>query len=912
MGEELGISGARGANVTAGDNASDPRRDLAYAWDRARTHSPFLLGAASRQPDILAAALEKGPDAALAIIDARSTGALESGLRVERDRLLLALGLGDLAGVLPFERVVGALSDFADQAVDRALAGAFEERFSDPAATGLAVLALGKHGSRELNYSSDIDLIVLYDPQSLPCRARDGPAESALRLTRRLIELLSRRTGEGHVFRVDLRLRPAAEVTPLALPVDAAISHYESHALPWERAAFIRARAAAGDRALGERFLQEIAPFRWRRALDFAALGEVATLARRIRDHFADRQAFGPGYDLKRGRGAIREIEFIAQAEQLVLGGRDPSLRAPATLDALAALARAGRFDPDEAAALADDYRLLRTIEHRLQMVDDQQTHRLPAGAALDGVARLHGLADGAALLALLRPTVTRVRARFDRLAPAGERSALPADAGALAGALARLGFPDGEDAARTVTRWRSGASRALRTAASHDALEAVLPSLLPEIAGSGDAGAALARFDRLFERLAGGVDLLSLLLARPAVAETLATLFAHSPALADSLARRPGLIDALLDRGVPGVPDRDALAAAFSASPGLGYEAELERVARQVDERRFALGAALVMGEADPLAVATGYAHLAEAAVGALVRATVSLFEAAHGVVPGGGLGIVGLGRLGGEALTHASDLDLVFVWTGPVDASSDGPKPLRATDYHNRLARRLVAAIGTPTAAGPLYEVDTRLRPQGGDGMLAVSLEGFERYQAEEAWTWERMALTRARAVGGSADTRAALDAAIARALSPPDPGPVLADALAMRRELARNKPAAGPLDVKLQDGGLVDLEFGVQVLQLTTGVGRTPRLGEAVTALIGAGRADPALAGAHDLLIRMLVILRLIAPDGQAPPPAGQALVARACAMEDWAELECAHDGAREIVRAFTRSVVGEHLC
>jgi len=900
----------RGKSTTAAD-----RTALRSAWERARLFSPFLNSIGQANPDLLDVLLENGVASALRLAAAAGqAGDLTSRLRRKRNRTLFALALGDLSGALTLQDVMKELSALADETVGAALAGAFSERFGSEATPGLTILALGKHGSRELNYSSDIDLILLYDPDLIPRRGRDGAGDSALRLTRRFVELLSRRTEDGHVFRVDLRLRPASEVTPLALPVEAAIAHYESSALPWERAAFIRARTVGGDRDLGARFLHAIAPFRWRRALDFQALDEVRHIAKRMREHFADRQNFGPGYDLKRGQGGIRELEFLIQAEQLVFGGRNQTLRAPAILPALSALTEAGLMGAEDATALAGHYRLLRTIEHRLQMVEDQQTHRLPDGDALDGVARLHGVENGTALLDLLRPAAEDVARRFNDLMPGlGVRPVrVPVGEGELGRHLddLMLGTPQ---VRRTIARWREGLPRALRTAPSRDALEAMLPVWLEALAASPDPNAALARFDRLLDALPGGVDLLSMLAARPDVTAMLAEIMAQSPALAEQLTSRPGLLDVLLDRNALDLPGGVGSLEGELADARAAYEAQLDRVRRQVGERRFAIGTTLVTGRADPLEAGQAYARVAEAALRVLAGATVSAFEAAHGRVAGGELGAIALGRLGGGVLTHASDLDLVFVWTGPTDAVSDGPKPLRATDYHNRLARRLVAAFALQTAAGPLYDVDTRLRPQGSDGMLAVSAEGFERYQTAEAWMWERMALTRARPVLGSEETRGLLDASIARALdSSPDLQAVFTGALDMRRQLRRGKPSCGPLDVKLERGGLVDLEFGVQALQLGRGTARTPRLGEAVAALVRAGLAHPELAGAHDLLTRMLICLRLLSPGCEVPPPAARARVARACGLADWNALERAHEEARGAVDRFTASLWGEAWC
>src|SRR3954470_23170246 len=338
------------------------------AIGRARAHSPFLAMQMELLPDV-AVKLAEGDIAGALAAAAHAGGAdVMASVRRERSGHALALAIADLAGIMSLESVVRALSDLADRLIERALAAAIEERTPGQAPQGFAVLGLGKLGGRELNYSSDVDLIFLYDPEILPRKPREEAEQAALRIGQRVVEILQKRTEEGYAFRVDMRLRPSPEVSPVALPVEAAISYYESAALPWERAAFIRARQVAGDPVLGRYFLEAIHPFVWRRSLDFGAIGEIRSISRRIRDHYAQGQAFGPGYDLKRGRGGIREVEFYIQIQQLIHGGREPDLRAPATLDALAALEQAGRIPPDDAATLRAAYPLLRTIEHRLQM----------------------------------------------------------------------------------------------------------------------------------------------------------------------------------------------------------------------------------------------------------------------------------------------------------------------------------------------------------------------------------------------------------------------------------------------------------------------------------------------------------------------------------------------------------------
>lgn len=891
---------------------------IADALSRAEAHAPFLRHAMSRNPAVVAA-LQSG-DVAAALRQASAIGNDEAdvrrSLRRERDAMALAIAIGDLSGLSSLTEVTQALSDFADRALDRAIAAAITERTPGEEPRGFAALGLGKHGSRELNYSSDIDPILIFDPETLPRTSREEPVEAAVRIARRVVELLQARDGDGYVFRVDLRLRPSPEATPLALPVNAAISYYESSAVPWERPAFIRARAAAGDRALGESFLAAIRPFVWRRGLDYGAIEEIRGISRRIRDHHAQGQKFGPGYDLKRGRGGIREVEFFAQIHQLIFGGREPALRVAATPDALAALRAAGRIEPDVADVLAESYVLYRTIEHRLQMVDDQQTHSLPKGAdQLDGVARLHGLDDGAALIALLEgpvETVGRIYDSLDDTAEANAAIAVSADPALLEGQLVTAGFADAQAALARIERWRDGSLRALRTDAARAALEQVLPGLVAALGGSPDPNGALNRLDDMIAKLPSAINLFRLLAARPALTRLLGEILSHAPTLAELLGRRPELLDGLIDATALDLPpDVDELAAGFGqCERGADYQQMLDSVRQKVNERRFALGVQVVSGAQDPVAVAKGYARVAEAAIATLAGATVAEFEAAHGRVPASELAIIGLGRLGGGALTHASDLDLIYVFTGDHMAESDGPKPLGAVQYYNRLAQRVSAALSVPTASGPLYEIDTRLRPSGAQGPLCVSLAGFEKYQRESAWTWEHMALTRARTVFGSAAARTALDAIIADVLrAPRDAAKLVADAVSMRGEMMKHKPPAGPLDVKLIEGGLVDLEFAVHVAQLRYGAGLDPQLDKAVGALAAAGRLSPALVEAEALLTRMLVTLRLVSPGSDEPPETAKPLVARACGRERWDDLLAAYDDARAAVRADWAAVIAE---
>ncbi|RVT42441.1 bifunctional [glutamine synthetase] adenylyltransferase/[glutamine synthetase]-adenylyl-L-tyrosine phosphorylase [Sphingobium algorifonticola] len=876
---------------------------MAEALARGQAHAPFLARQMIAYPRLVVTLQRGDVDAALsqALAAGQGTDSVAQGLRRVRGGLALVTAIADLAGLWSLDRVTAVLSDFADFALESAIAAAFAERYPDAPVRGLTVVALGKHGSRELNYSSDIDPIVLFDPDTLPHSAREEPVEAAVRLTRRICDLLSARDADGYVFRVDLRLRPSPEVTPVALPVNAAISYYESVALGWEQAAFIRARVAAGDRALGDGFLSAIRPFLWRRSLDFGAIDAITDISRRIRDHYAQGQAFGPGYDLKRGRGGIREVEFFAQVHQLIHGGRDPSLRPGATRAAVRALGAAGTIAPEVAAHLDDAYVLLRTIEHRLQMVDDRQTHALPQQpAALDNVARLHGLADGAALLALLGPAVTWVGNNYDRLVRADSVEHLSHEPDGLAAQLIAMGFGDAQVPLARIAHWRDGSIRALRSPAARQALEDLLPALMRALAQAPDPATALNRLDDMIGRLPSAINFFKLLAARPALVQLLAEILSHAPTLADALGKRAELLDGLIDASAfdppPAVPV--LIDQIGRLEPGEDYQTLLDRVRARVGDRRFALGAQIVRGTADPLDVAQGYSRVAEAAIDVLTRATVAAFEEAHGRVPGGELVILALGRLGGGALTHASDLDLIYLFTGDFAAESDGAKPLGATLYFNRLAQRVTNALTVQTGSGPLYDVDTRLRPSGAQGLLAVSFDSFARYQREAAWAWEHLALTRARPVFGSAPARTALQAIIADTLAMPRDMQALARAaIGMRGDIATHKPPAGPLDVKLVPGGLVDLEFLVHVTQFLTRSGFDPSIRAALTQLIAAGHLPEPLLPAHDLVTRFLVVSRLVSPRSTEPPEATRPLVARACGVADWQALLASYAAARQ---------------
>lgn len=884
------------------------------ALKRVQANSPFLAGLIDRNADLMPMIHAGNFEEALATALSRNAESVGTALRKQRQGVALVTAIADLSGVWDLTRVTHILSDFADHALDQAIAAAIEERVPGAPNQGFAVIALGKHGGRELNYSSDIDPIFLFDPKTLPHRERDDVAEAAVRYGRRVIELLSALDGDGYVFRVDMRLRPSPEVSPIVLPVEAAIGYYESSALAWEQAAFIRSRVSAGDRALGDYFLNAIQPFIWRKSLDFGQLKNITAMTAQIRDHYAKGQKMGLGFDLKRGHGGIRECEFFAQAHQLIHGGRDPVLRIADTRAALTALATAGPISAQEAETLYSAYEQLRMFEHRLQMHSDRQTHEIPANReTADAVARLHGLEDSDAFIAAIEPITAQVAAIYDRMVDAGgsEGPRLADEGLPLEEQLTDLGYANPAAVMQRLARWRSGKIRAIRSPSARDAFEAVLPAIMSALAQAPDSDRAIARFDNMIEAMPSAINVFRLLEARPGLVQLVADILSYAPTLADDLGRQSRYLDALIDTSAMHLPgDVSALQDAMLRRIGnADYQSTLDIVRDYVGEKRFALGVQLIEGRSDALAIARAYAHLAEASLETLTAATVAEFEKLHGKIKGGELIILALGRLGGEALTHASDLDIILLFTGDHLAESDGPRELGATQYFNRLAQRVIAAMSVATASGALYEIDTRLRPSGADGLLCASVKSFDQYQHENAWTWEHMALTRARVLFGSTGARGQVADIIRDVLhTPRDTDTLRHDIATMRKDMAAHKPPKGALDVKLLPGGLVDMEFIIHALQLETHEGMQPQLGPAIDALVASGHLQADFAKAFTLMARLLVMVRLIAPDCAAPPEAAQKLIASSLGFNDWDGLTQALRDYRGVVMAQWHSLFG----
>jgi glutamate-ammonia-ligase adenylyltransferase len=896
--------------------------------------SPYLWRLVRRWPEWVAPLLEARFEASLAAILAETRAAGEEGesgiamrrLRQAKARAALLIAMADLGGVIDTVGVTEALSDFADASVQAALRFGLREamaarRFTpvDPdrpeQAFGLFVLALGKHGARELNYSSDIDLTIFYEPDAPGIASAADPQALAIQLVKGIVRLLNERTGDGYVQRVDLRLRPDPGLTPIAMPVHAALGYYESVGQNWERAANIKARPIAGDIEAGRAFLKELEPFIWRKYFDYAAIADIHAMKRQIYAVRGHDQITVPGHDLKVGRGGIREIEFFVQTQQLIAGGRHARLRGRATLAVLDELVVGGWVADTDRDRLAEAYRYLRGVEHRLQMIADEQTHDLPTDdAELERFARFCGHLDAASFAADLTRRLNVVQASYAALFE-GEPT-MPGTQGAMRfdaarddretlEALRKLGYRAPPEASALVRRWQTSTSRALRSETARAYIGELAPTLLTEFARGADPDAALAAFDRYLGELPHGLKLLSTLRHSRDLVVLLGQIIGGAPRLAEIVARRPQVMDALLDPAFFGrLPDDEALAVqmVLGLDQSAGAEDFLDFTRRFGQEQRFLIGARVLSGTISAAQAGDAFARLADAVIRTMYQVTLAAFSERHGLIPDQQMAVLAFGKLGGREVTAASDLDLVLLYDfDDAHPESDGQKPLYGSQYFARFTQRLVSALTVQTNAGVLYEVDLRLRPSGRSGPVATSLGSFRDYQRDEAWTWEHMALTRARVVAASPGFAARAEAAIREVLCRQrSRTTVAADVVDMRRAIAEEKGEDDRWNLKYAAGGLVDLEFIAQFLQLVH-AHAVPEILDTNTArvfekaqragLIDAQDAE-ALRAACRLLHNLTQVLRLCldAPFEPKGAPTGlRDLLTRVSGLPDFSALD-----------------------
>ncbi|MFN4355935.1 bifunctional [glutamine synthetase] adenylyltransferase/[glutamine synthetase]-adenylyl-L-tyrosine phosphorylase [Parvibaculum sp.] len=814
-------------------------------------NSPFLGRIIRLHPDWLPRLLNRAPEEAMSDLLARAAAArnlekqadVMAALRHAKAEAALLVAMADITGAWPLEKVTGALTGFADMAVDSSVVWLLRNAATrgqilrapeevSPEGSGLVLLGMGKYGSRELNYSSDIDMVVFYEPGQLPLKDGLDDGEFFVRVTKDLVKMLQERTAEGYVFRTDLRLRPDPGGTPVAVSLPAAESYYESRGQNWERAAFIKARPVAGDMAAGERLLKTLTPYIWRKNLDFAAIDDIHSMKRQIHAAGGHGVVAVAGHNIKLGRGGIREIEFFVQTQQLIAGGRDHDLRGKQTCPMLDELAAKQWIAPETAEEMKEAYRFLRTLEHRLQMIDDEQTHSLPASDAdLDHVACFMGFAGRADFAEALTRRLECVRDHYAKLfesaPPLGEEGGSLVFTGTeddpeTLETLRSLGFTRPSEMSEAIRGWHTGRFPATRATRSRELLTSLMPALLRSLSRTANPDTAFDRFDKFLTGLPAGVQLFSMLYSNPHLLDLLAGICGTAPRLATYLSQNPRVLEAVVDpdffKVLPGREElnrslKDALVHAED------YQDILDFARVWAREYRFRLGVRVLSGSADAEEAGPAYAALASELVAALAPAAEDKVAEKHGHIEDGRFCVVAMGKLGSEEMGASSDLDLIVIYDAPdAEVQSNGERPLYASQYYARVCQQLINALTAPTAEGKLYEVDMRLRPSGNAGPIATAFGSFVAYQEAEAWTWEHMALTRARVISGPEELRGRIEKAIADTiLRKRDKAKIATDVSEMRVRLAKERQSQNPWELKHVRGGLVDIEFICQYLQL-----------------------------------------------------------------------------------------------
>ncbi len=811
-----------------------PPGDCVAAIRRADQLAPYLARLGAGNPAVIEQLGLIGPGqivdagiAKLAALDGSDRAGVLKGLREVKQAVHLAVAAADLSRAWQLDDVVGALSRLADVSVEAALrsaivtswaSGWFGEKCARADLPGLFVLAMGKMGAGELNYSSDIDLIVLFDLDRTsvdPAYAKEGMT----RLTRELVRLLEERTADGYGFRTDLRLRPDPASTAPAVSTRFALSYYESVGQNWERMAHIKARVCAGDRAAAEDYLSEMEPYVWRRHLDYWAIADIHSIKRQIHAHGEHAALAALDFDVKLGRGGIREIEFFVQVQQLILGGRIPELRARQTKAVLQVFRQLNIVDAETVDDLAAAYDYLRAVEHRLQMINDEQTHHLtdrPDHRAT--VSALCGYEEQP----VFESDITRVRRRVhgvysdlfaqeERLSGAGGNlvfTGVDDDPDTVA-TLREMGFSEPSRIIQSFQAWHRGSVRATRTARGRQLLTSLGPQLLAAMSETGEPDIVFRRFSGFFEGLSGGVQTMSLMLARPELTRELVGAMAFAPKLAVDLARRPGLMEAILGP-IENESDGQGSDGSYEAEirrrlESMGdFEDKLNEARRFHRDEAFRIGYSLLQRRRPASQAAECYTQLADACVRALADAAeAEVLSRYEGSI--GRWAVCAMGKFGGRELTAGSDLDLILIYD---------PEGATEPSLAARFVQRLIAALSAPTPEGTLYEIDMQLRPSGRAGPVAVKLKAFEAYYAGEAWTWEFMALTRLRPVAGDTALMAAVETIAMAALQVKSGDPAIRqDVRDMRLRMFRDRPPKSAWDLKMAPGGLVDIEFVIQ---------------------------------------------------------------------------------------------------
>ncbi|MBF0626851.1 MAG: bifunctional [glutamate--ammonia ligase]-adenylyl-L-tyrosine phosphorylase/[glutamate--ammonia-ligase] adenylyltransferase [Magnetococcales bacterium] len=843
---------------------SDPvwRRRLMLAWG----NSPYLTHVLSRHPEFLADEYDHANPTAWnqgltqAALATESRNEVTTLLRRHKHRTFLGIGLRDLSGEATLHDTTWGLSALADASLEagyrwlnRWLSATHGPPMTLTAEEGrhparFVILGMGKLGAGELNFSSDIDLIYLYDDDRGGC---DGKRPISIkeyfnRLGRELIRLLGESTADGMVFRIDLRLRPEGESGDLTLSRRSAEIYYESWGRTWERAAMIKARPVAGDLALGEQFLANLQPFVYRRFLDFAALDAIRDMKRRIDQKITARHDYHR--NVKLGYGGIREIEFFVQCQQLIHGGKVPQLRQRATETVLARLVEANLLTAQTATTLTAHYRFLRTVEHRLQIERERQIHSVPEDPAeYHALARRVGLDGAETLRTRLRQVNDEVHEIYGQLFFEGERSSgdkpdpmvhalleVHADEESALKAIGQAGFVNPQQALGLITILRDGPGSARLTESTRQWYGRIAMPLLVEVLAAPDQDLALQHAEAFLRGLGHRVNYLALLKENPPVLKLLIRMFGTSALLSRFLIHHPQLMDGLVTTDFLGrFRNRSEMTRDLDQAMDQAHDPEeaLQIIREFKNVETLRLGIRDLSGLAEPEEVTTGLSLLAEVTLNRILADAMRELTNRHGApcyTDGAGVrhtapfAILAMGKLGGKELGFASDLDLIFIHGSQGDEQrTDHPhQGLPNALFFARLGQKIITVITSMTRAGKLYELDMRLRPSGKSGPVVTSLESFLHYQTHEAWLWEHQALTRARPIAGDPAFIATLNQGIAGIFARGhDPQTVRREVASMRLRILEEKtPPPGWIDIKQSRGGIVDVEFLVQALILS----------------------------------------------------------------------------------------------
>ncbi|MDV7339420.1 bifunctional [glutamine synthetase] adenylyltransferase/[glutamine synthetase]-adenylyl-L-tyrosine phosphorylase [Terasakiella sp. A23] len=819
-------------------------------------NSPFLSHCITSDISFTCDLLKAGPDATLLTLmdkleacwkDQPDRAEMAKQLRITKRRAALTIALADICQTWDVFQVTEALTTLAEKSLDYSIGTLLREghnrgyfKLPDPEnnpqkGSGFIILGMGKLGGRELNYSSDVDIIVLYDADVIETDDPWDLQANMVRITKQLVQMMDDRTSDGYVFRTDLRLRPDPGSTPLAISVLGAETYYESIGQNWERAAMIKARPVAGDIEAGYAFLETLRPYMWRKYMDFAAIQDIHAIKRQINAHKGGHSIALNGHNVKLGHGGIREIEFYAQTQQLIWGGRNPDVRIAPTCKALQALVNAEQVDQKICDDLIESYQYLRTVEHRIQMTNDEQSHSIPEDdEAVENLATFLGYANKDAFAGEFIPHLERVETYYAQLfEDSTDVNTHEQETGNLVftGAevdpgtikyLESLGFNDPQFVDTTVRGWHHARYRATRSRRSREILTELMPVLIHAMANTAEPDTAFKRFDEFLSQLPAGVQLFSMFQVNPQLLDLVAEVMGEAPRLAEHLARHSGMLEYVLtpDFFTP-LPDVEELCEDLEKILGQARDFQdiLDISRRWANDRKFQVGVQTLRQIISIKDSGLAQTHIADALIRTILPRVMDELAQKHGIIEGGDMCIVGLGKAGSCDMTATSDLDLVFIYDVPEDClGSNGDRELGVAQYYARLSQRFINALSAPTGEGMLYEVDMRLRPSGNAGPIASSMEAFIRYHDESAWTWEHMALTRARVICGGEGLTKKVETEIKKVLcTKRDTDQLVFDVSDMRKRMDKEHHTDVVWEIKQFRGGIVDIDFMAQYLQL-----------------------------------------------------------------------------------------------